>query len=100
MSRALQPPCVCTERHVNGISYLEVVVLVDGASGVRGDVGHGRHVHVLAGEEEEIHTAALRHTLLRQLLVHSFLRLEQSLKEQKSNNCSWSFLSPALHLTQ
>lgn len=63
--------------------YLEVVVLVDGASGVRGHIRHGRQVHVLAGEEEEIHTAAMCHTILRQLLINSFLRLEQSLREQK-----------------
>lgn len=65
--------------------YLEVVVLVDGASRVRGHVRHGRQVHVLAGEEEEIHTAAMCHTILRQLLIHSFLRLEQSLREQNKN---------------
>lgn len=59
--------------------YLEVVVLVDGAAGVRGYICHGCQVHILAGEKEKIHTAALRHTLLRQLLIHSFLRLEQSL---------------------
>lgn len=67
--------------------YLEVVVLVDGASGVRGHIAHGCQVHVLAGEEEEIHTAALCHTVLRQLLVHSFLRLEQSLKEERDVKC-------------
>ena len=63
--------------------YLEVVVLVDGASGVRGHIGHGCQVNVLAGKEEEIHTAALCHTVLRQLLIHSFLRLEQGLWEKK-----------------
>lgn len=63
------------------MSYLEVVVLVDGASGVRGHISHGRQVHVLAGEQEEIHTAALHHALLRQLLIHSLLRLEQGLRK-------------------
>lgn len=62
--------------------YLEVVVLVDGASGVRGHVSHGCNVYILARKEEEIHTAALRHTVLRQLLVHSFLRLEQGLRKK------------------
>lgn len=62
--------------------YLEVVVLVDGASSVRGHITHGCQVHVLAGEEEEIHAAALCHARLRQLLVHSFLRLEQSLRDE------------------
>lgn len=65
------------------MSHLEVVVLVDGASGVRWDISHGCQVHVLAGEEEEIHAAALCHTLLRQLLVHCFLRLEQGLRDKQ-----------------
>lgn len=77
--------------------YLEVVVLVDGASGVRGHISHGGHVHVLAGEEEEIHAAALCHTLLRQLLIHSFLRLEQSLrKKNKEFNLDKSAVSSIL----
>lgn len=61
------------------MSHLKVAVLVDGAAGVRGHVCHGGQVGVLAGEEEEIDAAALRHALLGQLLVHAFLRLEQSL---------------------
>ncbi len=74
----------CTvHRYGCQMSYLEVVVLVDGASGVRGHISHGRQIHVLAGEQEEIHTAALRHTLFRQLLIHSFLRLEQGLRKTK-----------------
>lgn len=63
--------------------YLEVVVLVDGASGVRGHISHCCQVHILAGKEEKIHTAALCHTVLRQLLVRSFLRLEQSLERNR-----------------
>lgn len=59
--------------------YLEVIVLVDRASSVRRHITHGGQVHILAGKKEEIHTAALCHTVLRQLLIHSFLRLEQSL---------------------
>lgn len=64
--------------------YLKVVVLVDGASGVRGHIGHGRHVDILAGEEEEIHTTALGHTVLGQLLIHSLQRLEQGLWKNRS----------------
>lgn len=72
--RRLKPP---TERAA--FSHLEVAVLVHGASRVRRNVGHGGHVGVLAGEQEEVHAAALRHAVLRQLLVHPLLRLEQSL---------------------
>lgn len=67
--------------------HLEVVVLVDGAASVRWHVSHGGQVCVLTGEQEEVHAAALRHTLLGQLLIHSFLRLEQSL-EQRRNKTS------------
>lgn len=49
---------------------------------MRGHVSHGGHVHVLAGEDEEVHAAALGHALLGQLLVHTFLRLEQGLEQQ------------------
>lgn len=61
------------------MSYLEVVVLEDRASSVRGHIGHGCHVNILAGEEEEIHTTTLCHTVLGQLLIHSFQRLEEGL---------------------
>lgn len=69
-----------------GGPHLEVVVLVDGAASVRGHVRHGGQVHVLTGEEEEVHAAALRHALLGQLLVHTFLRLEQSLQQQQNKS--------------
>lgn len=68
---------------LRGLLYLEVVVLVDRAAGVRRHISHGCQVYVLAGEEEEIHTAALCYTVLRQLLIHSFLRLEQGLTGTK-----------------
>lgn len=75
--------------------YLEVVVLVDGASGVRGHISHCCQVNILAGKEEKIHTAALCHTVLRQLLIHSFLRLEQSLEK----NISAVLVNGSLRLT-
>ena len=68
---------------LRGLLYLEVVVLVDRAAGVRRHISHGCQVYVLTGEEEEIHTAALCYTVLRQLLIHSFLRLEQGLTGTK-----------------
>lgn len=48
---------------------------------MRRHVGHGGQVQVLAGEQEEVHAAALGHAVFRQLLVHTFLRLEQELQE-------------------
>lgn len=63
--------------------YLEVAVLENGASCVCGDVSHGGEVHILAGEEEEIHAATLRHTVLGELLVHTLLGLEQSLGHRR-----------------
>lgn len=65
--------------------YLEVVVLEDGASGVRGHSSHRRHVHVLTGEDEEVHAAALSHAVLAQLLVHPLLRLEEELRRERRN---------------
>lgn len=64
-------------------TYLEVAVLKDGASCLCGNVSHGGDVHVLAGEEEEVHAAALRHTVLGQLLIDSLLGLEQSLGHRR-----------------
>lgn len=72
---------MCTRIRQNEMLYLEVVVLVNGASCVCGHVSHGCHVHVLAGKYEEIHAAALCHTVLRQLLIHTFLRLKQGLRK-------------------
>lgn len=64
--------------------HLEIVVLVDGAASVRGHVSHGSQVHVLTGEQEQVHTAALCHARFGQLLVHAFLRLEQNLEQQQN----------------
>lgn len=64
---------------------LEVAVFVHRAAGVRGHESHGGQVHILAREDEEVHAAALRHTLFGQLLIHSFLRLEQGLEEQNKS---------------
>lgn len=50
-----------------------------------GDVSHGGEVHILAGEEEEIHAATLRHTVLGELLVHTLLGLEQSLGHRRGS---------------
>lgn len=66
-------------------TYLEVAVLEDGASCLCGNVSHGGDVHVLAGEEEEVHAAALRHTVLGQLLIDSLLGLEQSLGHRRGS---------------
>lgn len=60
-------------------AHLEVGVLVDGASGGGGDHAERCHVDVLVGEEEEVHAAALRHTLLGQVAIETDLRLEQRL---------------------
>lgn len=49
---------------------------------MQGHVSHGGHVHVLAGEDEEVHAAALGDALFGQLLVYSFLRLEQGLEQK------------------
>ena len=72
-------------------THPEVVVLVDGASGVRGHVPHGGHVHVLAGEQEHVHAAATGHAVLRQLLKHTSLGLEQSLDTHTHTHCSLCF---------
>lgn len=66
---------MCSER----AEYLEVVVLVDGASGAGRHFSHGGQVQVLTGEQEEIHAAPLGHTVFSQLLIHTFLRLKQEL---------------------
>ena len=72
-TRPTNPPTHPTHTH------LEVAVLVDGAPGVRGHIPHGGDVQVLAGEQEEVHAAALSHTVLGQLLVHALHRVEQRL---------------------
>lgn len=80
-----QQMAALTHSDRSGGLHLEVVVLVDGAASVRGHVSHGGQVYILAGEEEEVHAAALCHTLFGQLLVHSFLRLEQGLEQHNRN---------------
>ena len=62
-----------------GRSHLEVGVLVDGASRGHGDHPERGHVHVLVGEEEEVHAATLRHAVLGQGAVEAHLGLEQRL---------------------
>ena len=67
-----------THPHTHTPTHLEVAVLVDGAPGVRAHPPGG-DVQVLAGEQEEVHAAALSYTVLGQLLVHALHRVEQRL---------------------
>lgn len=91
--------------------YLEVAVLVDWASSMWGHVAHGGDIHILVGKQEEVDTTALSHTIFSQLLIHTPLRLEQSLTTQTNKSfilgfwclilfcavCSWDFWMGKFH---
>lgn len=62
--------------------YLEAVVFVERAPRELGHEPQGGHVHVLAGEEEEGHAAAVSHAVFGQRVVDIGLRLEKDLKER------------------
>ena len=62
--------------------YLEIVVLVEGSSRELRHETQGGHVHVLTGEEEERHAAAVSHAVLGQRVVDICLGLEKDLKKK------------------
>lgn len=64
------------------LPYLEVVVLVKGPSRELRHEAQGGHVHVLAGEEEERHAAAVGHAVPGQRVVDTGLGLEEDLREE------------------
>lgn len=57
------PQVLQSERQETCITYLEVIVLVQCSSSVHCDETHGGYVHVLIWEEEQIHAAAISHTI-------------------------------------
>ena len=66
--------CVC--------AHLEIGVFVYGAPCGDGDHPQRGHVHILVGEEEEVHTTSLGHALLSQAAVEAHLGLEQRLGDR------------------
>jgi hypothetical protein len=63
--------------------YLEITVLVHIATSQPGDIGHGGHIAVCVGEEEQVHTAAGCHTLCAQLVVERELWCQDCLKKSQ-----------------
>lgn len=57
------PQVLPSERLETCITYLEIVVLVQGSSSVHCDETHGGYIHILIREEEQIHTAAVSHAI-------------------------------------
>lgn len=66
----------------NAGCHLEVAVLVEGPPSEMGHEAQGGHVHVLTGEEEERHGAAMGHAVLGQRVVDAGLGLEQHLEKK------------------
>lgn len=79
-------------------SHLEVGVFIDRTSS--GDRNHPQcgNVHILVGEEEEIHTTALGYAVLSQGVVETHLRLKQRLRMTGEEGESVWSLQP-LHTT-
>ena len=62
--------CVYLQQHIKrACAYLEILVLVEAATGEPGNLGYRSDVNVGVGEEEEVDRAAGRHALLTKLRV-------------------------------
>lgn len=61
--KTTNPQVLLHKRQETCHTYLEIVVLVQCSSSVECDKTHGGYVHILIWEEEQIHTAAIGHTI-------------------------------------
>lgn len=70
------------ETESNGVTYLEIAVLVQSSPREQRNEAQGGHIHILTREEEEGHRAAVGHTVFGQRLIDTGLGLEKNLKKR------------------